>query len=820
MRTSRKRCVVPRSARGRGARGRPPPRQPPADHRRGRFGQDRGRVQRVADLLADGRPGRGDRRLHVHRAGRRGAEEPDRRAASRNGSARGARPARRTLRRDDPRLLLPAAAAARPSLRDLRRARRQPADRVPLPRGERASSFGSSTRGNRLFASIERFLKSVDVVENELLDPATMPDPFGTVLARLLRRRSSATGCSPTASRSSAPCASSSARSSPRRSTPTLRHLIVDEYQDVNPAQERLDRAARRARGRALRRRRRRSGDLPVARIGRREHRQLRAALPRRRDLRDHDQPAQPARRSSRSRTSSRASIPDRSTRRCSRYRPVGGPEPEVVVWTRRHRARRGRLDRQLILDLHRRRVSRSATSRCSSADERRLPAADRAVRHLRHPGPARRPHRPVRPARSAASSARRSPGSPTPTGASGISQAQADHATPPSSTSTSASSTLDASDAEPAASASCATGRRPSRGRDRTADLVGELYELLDELDVSRTGISTDPLAGQPARHARPVLVAARRLRVGAPPRAARPRRAGRAGRRRGPRHLVLPQPRVCTSSTTRRARTRASTARPTSRSTPSTSRPSTGPRASSGRSSSCPRVTANRFPSTQDRAASRTGSSRASASTRARYEGSDADERRLFYVAITRARDWLSVSRHERVTTQGGRRRARTTSSYRELERRRRRHRAAADRARESAATTSRSRSRYSELAAFLDCGMAFRLRNLLGFQPRLAPELGYGKAVHHVLRSVAETTRATGTVPDRGGDRRDPRRELLPAHREQAGAPAAEGRGPPARRRRTRRSTRPTCTASGRPSGRSSFTSTASRSAVAPT
>ena len=28
-----------------------------------------------------------------------------------------------------------------------------------------------------------------------------------------------------------------------------------------------------------------------------------------------------------------------------------------------------------------------------------------------------------------------------------------------------------------------------------------------------------------------------------------------------------------------------------------------------------------------------------------------------------------------------------------------------------------------------------MAFRLRNLLGFQPRLAPELGYGKAVHHV-------------------------------------------------------------------------------------
>ena len=54
------------------------------------------------------------------------------------------------------------------------------------------------------------------------------------------------------------------------------------------------------------------------------------------------------------------------------------------------------------------------------------------------------------------------------------------------------------------------------------------------------------------------------------------------------------------------------------------------------------------------------------------------------------------------------------------------------------------------YSELAAFMDCGMAFRLRELVGFQPRLAPELGYGKAVHHVMRAVAEATKASGRVP----------------------------------------------------------------------
>jgi ATP-dependent DNA helicase UvrD/PcrA len=47
-------------------------------------------------------------------------------------------------------------------------------------------------------------------------------------------------------------------------------------------------------------------------------------------------------------------------------------------------------------------------------------------------------------------------------------------------------------------------------------------------------------------------------------------------------------------------------------------------------------------------------------------------------------------------------------------------------------------------------MDCGMAFRLRELIGFQPRLAPELGYGKAIHHVLRAVAEATKASGVVP----------------------------------------------------------------------
>jgi DNA helicase-2/ATP-dependent DNA helicase PcrA len=129
-------------------------------------------------------------------------------------------------------------------------------------------------------------------------------------------------------------------------------------------------------------------------------------------------------------------------------------------------------------------------------------------------------------------------------------------------------------------------------------------------------------------------------------------------------------------------------------------------------------------------------------------RYEGSDPDERRLFYVAITRARDWLSLSRHDRVA-----RNRVDPSPYWEAH-----HDLATDPAEidlPSDPATAPPHDdpvtvTYSDMALFLDCARAYRLRSLIGFQPRLAPELGYGKAVHHVLRRVAEMARKTGDVP----------------------------------------------------------------------
>jgi DNA helicase-2/ATP-dependent DNA helicase PcrA len=129
------------------------------------------------------------------------------------------------------------------------------------------------------------------------------------------------------------------------------------------------------------------------------------------------------------------------------------------------------------------------------------------------------------------------------------------------------------------------------------------------------------------------------------------------------------------------------------------------------------------------------------------ARYEGSDADERRLFYVAMTRARDWLSVSRHQRVTT----RNVQPSPYFGELQSPEKEPSDITLPVFEERAKSSESiEVTFSELASFLECAHAYRLRTLIGFQPRLAPELGYGKAVHHVLRAVAEQTRESGAVP----------------------------------------------------------------------
>jgi DNA helicase-2/ATP-dependent DNA helicase PcrA len=134
----------------------------------------------------------------------------------------------------------------------------------------------------------------------------------------------------------------------------------------------------------------------------------------------------------------------------------------------------------------------------------------------------------------------------------------------------------------------------------------------------------------------------------------------------------------------------------------------------------------------------------------TRRRYEGGDAEERRLFYVALTRARDCVYLSAFERMKQSfkpspylkevaGG-----VPPLQRVLP-------LPTDPDTGAAVEQPPLELSFSDVALFEDCGHRYRLGSLLGFQQELAVELGYGKAIHHVLRQVAETARDKGEAPD---------------------------------------------------------------------
>lgn len=155
-------------------------------------------------------------------------------------------------------------------------------------------------------------------------------------------------------------------------------------------------------------------------------------------------------------------------------------------------------------------------------------------------------------------------------------------------------------------------------------------------------------------------------------------------------------------------------------------------------------PSLTDGRFPS------SRTGTAQnwllpTSAFAAARYEGSDADERRLFYVALTRARDWVALSSHQRVNSQGRRpspylvecSEYATSGGY-----------PAGIDSRNS--DTADLTVTYSELAAYITCPQSYLLRSQLGFLAPIQGEVGYGNAVHHMMRVIAEQAKADGELP----------------------------------------------------------------------
>ena len=130
-------------------------------------------------------------------------------------------------------------------------------------------------------------------------------------------------------------------------------------------------------------------------------------------------------------------------------------------------------------------------------------------------------------------------------------------------------------------------------------------------------------------------------------------------------------------------------------------------------------------------------------------RYEGSETDERRLFYVAMTRARDMLYLSRFRRIKNR------RSPSPFLTE---------VADKdpsdasslllpqpySGTSGAEQDQPTFSFSDISAYESCPFSYRLSTLLGFQPQLAAELGYGKAIHHILRRLADLVRQNRALP----------------------------------------------------------------------
>jgi len=589
----------------------------------------------------------------------------------------------------------------------------------------------------RLFGSIRRFLQAVDVVENELLVPESMPDPFRQVLlaylATLDRYRLLTFG--------QQTVRAVQALEDPvvlERIRATLRHLIVDEYQDVNPAQERLiatlagpdvelcvvgddDQAIYQWRGSDV-------GNI-VTFTDRYEGVETFEIVTNRRSRPTIIETA----------NSFASTIPKRLSKVMGTYRPAGGA-PEVVVWhTDTEQAEAGWIADK-VLDLHDDGVAFGdmavlvRTRAAYGAIVDAFNTFDIPLQPGGRTGLFDQPHARVV--------------GQTFAWMTGVDWRGAYGRGSPVQEST----LLD--DYERLFELDGAARTRLRRflhswrdavpAKDRKADLVGEFYELLDEIGVRNWGLD-DPLllnrVGTMARFTQLLADYESVRRRARPDASVEGEQVG--GEDRGDwyyRNLAIHIVNYAQGAyedfdgeddfdldavdltTVHRAK---------GLEWPVVFIPS---------------VTNKRFPT------SRTGEVQDWLVPRdrfpaARYEGSDADERRLFYVATTRARDWLSVSRHERVVKQ----RVQASPYWTELVA----HATTPEAIRlpdieSSGVDEDTIELSFSELASFLDCAKAFRLRNLVGFQPRLAPELGYGKAVHHVLRTVAEQTKASGSVP----------------------------------------------------------------------
>ncbi len=135
-------------------------------------------------------------------------------------------------------------------------------------------------------------------------------------------------------------------------------------------------------------------------------------------------------------------------------------------------------------------------------------------------------------------------------------------------------------------------------------------------------------------------------------------------------------------------------------------------------------------------------------------RYLNTDADERRLFYVAITRAKKFLFISSAEYKI--GADRRSSRSKFYDEIPETHFITKPEKDPTKRKPGKKDgvlkeiQFPTSYSELAYYLNCGYDYKMRFVFGFNPELVQALGFGKQVHNIINILHKEAEETQSIP----------------------------------------------------------------------
>lgn len=135
-------------------------------------------------------------------------------------------------------------------------------------------------------------------------------------------------------------------------------------------------------------------------------------------------------------------------------------------------------------------------------------------------------------------------------------------------------------------------------------------------------------------------------------------------------------------------------------------------------------------------------------------RFLNNEEDERRIYYVGITRSKKFLFITSAEYKI--GGSRRSSRSKFFNEIPGTHFITSQIPDPTLRKPCTIegiseeARFPTSYSELAYYLSCGYDYKMRFIYGFNPGIVQAMGFGKQVHNVINLLHNDFDATGKIP----------------------------------------------------------------------